>query len=200
LKQSFKSVTRTTRFDPHHHNAHGRKWPALQSGWRYAGKTKRKVDAMNHFQIKPISDQQLRQIENGATSVYGNPVQKIVVDQSPGYPCRLSLKDAKVGEEVYLFSHRPFEGQNPYCEIGPVFVHAEATQARLAPNEIPDAIKCRPVIVRSYSADETLLSGDPADRENVEQVIEQCLDRDGVDFLHIRAALTGCYLCKVERG
>jgi hypothetical protein len=154
---------------------------------------------MNNFRIQAISDQQLCQIENGATSLHDNPIQKITVDQSPGYPCRLSLEDAKIGEEVYLFSHQPFTNENPYRETGPVFVRTEADQATLEPGQIPDMIKRRPIIVRSYSADETLLSGDPAEGEDVGQVIQQCLNREGVAFLHIRAALTGCYLCKVEQ-
>ena len=36
-------------------------------------------------------------------------VQRIVADNSPGYPCRVSMRDAEVGEKVLLlnYEHQP---------------------------------------------------------------------------------------------
>jgi len=43
----------------------------------------------------------------------------ITVDTEPGYPCRVSLSDAKVGERVLAVSFSHYNVNSPYRASGP---------------------------------------------------------------------------------
>ncbi|MEM6379803.1 MAG: DUF1203 domain-containing protein [Bacteroidota bacterium] len=64
-------------------------------------------------------------------------ITKIVVDEKPGYPCRLSLEDAEIGEEILAFNYEHHQVNSPYRSSGPVFVRLSASEAKLKQNEIP---------------------------------------------------------------
>jgi len=52
--------------------------------------------------------------------------RRLIVDAKPGFPCRVSLRDAEIGERVILlpFAHQPVD--SPYCSSGPIFVREKA--------------------------------------------------------------------------
>ena len=64
-------------------------------------------------------------------------IRRQTVDRNPGYPCRVSLQDAEVGEEVLLlpFTHQP--AATPYRSGGAIFVRRGAATAQPLPGEVP---------------------------------------------------------------
>jgi hypothetical protein len=48
--------------------------------------------------------------------------KRCFADERPGYPCRISLQDAQIGEELLLlpYTHQP--ANSPYHASGPIFV------------------------------------------------------------------------------
>ncbi len=57
--------------------------------------------------------------------------RRVIATEAPGYPCRVSLVDAAVGEELILvpFAHQP--ASSPYRASGPVFVRKAARPCKL---------------------------------------------------------------------
>lgn len=55
-----------------------------------------------------------------------------VTDTKPGYPCRVTLADAEVGERVLATPFIHHDAQSPYRASGPVFVRENAQAADLA--------------------------------------------------------------------
>ena len=53
-------------------------------------------------------------------------VRRLTADEFPGYPCRVSLADAAVGEEVILLPYEHHAVDSPYRSGGPVFVRKAA--------------------------------------------------------------------------
>jgi hypothetical protein len=155
---------------------------------------------MNDFVIETISGRLQQGLKQGVNQVLGNPVTTVVADAKPGYPCRLSLEDAEVGEELYLFSHSPFPMANPYRETGPVYVRKNAAPASLAVNEIPEIALARSIIVRAYSAAGTMVSASPAASDEIVATIRALFQDKAVEFVHLRAAVTGCFLCEARRA
>ena len=51
------------------------------------------------------------------------------VTTRPGYPCRISLQDAEVGEEVLLLTFRHQAVASPYAASGPIYIRRSATQS-----------------------------------------------------------------------
>lgn len=155
---------------------------------------------MADFIIESLSSDLKEQLEQNIAKLHGNPVTTVIADGKPGYPCRFSLKDAKVGEALYLFSHSPFSMANPYRETGPVFVRKNAAPASLAVNEIPEIALARSIIVRAYSAAGTMVSASPAESDEIAATIRALFQDKAVEFVHLRAVVTGCFLCEARRA
>ena len=75
--------------------------------------------------------------------------QRVYADSKPGYPCRVSLSDAEIGDELLLlpFEHQP--ASSPYRSSGPIFVRKSALQSSLERGEIPDYVRSRLMSVRA---------------------------------------------------
>jgi hypothetical protein len=86
------------------------------------------LDPSNFEALFDLDDAQLRRARNPAP----------VADQSPGFPCRVSLEDAEVGEEVLLLAFEHMAVDSPYRASGPIYVRR--ARARTA---VPPA-SCRP--------------------------------------------------------
>ncbi|WP_127997200.1 DUF1203 domain-containing protein [Piscinibacter defluvii] len=63
-------------------------------------------------------------------------VLRVTAVSSPGYPCRVSLVDAQVGEELFLLSYTHHPVDTPYRSSGPIYVRVNAEECRLAPGEV----------------------------------------------------------------
>ncbi len=70
-------------------------------------------------------------------------VMRLRADSAPGYPCRVSLEDAVVGEELLLLPYTHMEGPSPYQATGPIFVRRGAQRRILAPGGVPQYITGR---------------------------------------------------------
>src|SRR5438132_13667709 len=77
--------------------------------------------------------------------------RRLVVDAKPGFPCRVSLQDAEIGERVILVPFVHHDVESPYRASGPIFVRETAKQIELAPDEIPEVVAGRVMSVRAYN-------------------------------------------------
>ncbi len=127
-------------------------------------------------------------------------VRRVVADQAFGFPCRVSLEDAAVGDELLLLPFEHLRTRSPYRASGPVFVRAGARRAVLEPGLLPPYVTRRWMSVRAYDADDMMTAADVCDGAEVHGVIERLLADDAVAFLHLHNAKRGCYSCRVERG
>ncbi len=127
-------------------------------------------------------------------------VQRIVVDNNPGFPCRVSLRDAEVGEIVLLMNYEHQPKQTPFRSSHAIFVREWAGQAILGRNEVPQMFRHRLLSVRAFDASGMMIDADVIDGEHLESIIEHMLANDSADYLHIHNAKLGCYAALVERG
>jgi len=93
--------------------------------------------------------------------------RRVFAETKPGYPCRVSLEDAEIGEELLLlpFEHQP--ASSPYKSSGPIFVRKASVEAHIEPGVIPDYVRTRLISVRAYDAkdfmtDATVCAGNEA--------------------------------------
>jgi len=126
-------------------------------------------------------------------------VERRIVDEPNSAPCRISLQDAEVGEEVLLFTFRHQGGASPYAASGPIFIRRSATQTFDAINVIPDQQRRRLLSVRAYSEREYLIDAEVTPGTELETVIGQFFADPRVAYLHVHNARPGCYACRVDR-
>ena len=127
-------------------------------------------------------------------------MRRIVADSKPGYPCRVSLVDAEVGERVLLlpFTHHPVPG--PYRASGPVFAREAARPAQLAVNEVPDSVRSRLLSIRGYDQEGILLGAHVTEGRALEDVVRRFFADERIEYLHVHNARAGCYSCRVDRA
>lgn len=159
-----------------------------------------KANSMNYqFVALPAEDfRHLHALSDGELGRLG--VRRMVVDEKPGYPCRVSLVDAEPGETVLLLSHTHHDVTSPYRSAGPIFVRAGASTAKPAVNEIPFMFRHRLLSVRAYDGEGLMMDADVVQGEALEGVIGRLLADPRASYLHIHNAKPGCFNCRVVRA
>ena len=126
--------------------------------------------------------------------------RRVVADSKPGFPCRVTLEDAEVGETLILLPFTHHETASPYRASGPVFVRVGAMQARPAVNDVPDSVRRRLLSVRAYGADGTLVDADVVEGKQLKFLVETFFGDERIAYLHLHNARPGCYSCRVDRA
>ena len=152
------------------------------------------------FQISPLQRERfddLLTLDDDALARRG--AKRYVVNKTPGFPCRVSLEDAAVGERVILvpFAHQAEE--RPYRASGPVIVREAARTAAIPPDTVPDLLRSRLLSVRAYDATHLMIDADVVEGRNLETLLERLLANERVSYAHIHFARPGCFACRVTR-
>lgn len=127
-------------------------------------------------------------------------VVRCAVDAEPGYPCRVSLRDAPVGARVLLLNYEHLPVASPYRSRHAIYVDPAAPQARLQPNEIPAMLERRLLSLRAFDAAGMMVDADVVEGGLLAQGIRRLLDAPGAEYLHVHFAKRGCYAARVERA
>jgi hypothetical protein len=122
-----------------------------------------------------------------------------VVTAKPGTPCRVSMRDADIGETVILLNYQHQPGNSPYRASHAVYVRENAIQAEFAVNEVPDVIRSRLVSVRFFDRDHMMVDAEVVSGEAVSSVISKGFDNAGIAYAHIHNAKPGCFAASVHR-
>jgi hypothetical protein len=125
--------------------------------------------------------------------------RRVVADEKPGYPCRVSLADAEVGERLLLlsFTHQPAD--SPYRASGPIFVREAAVQARPGVGEVPHMLRHRLLSFRAFDAAGMMVGADVAAGRELEAVVGRLLAQEGAAYIHVHNAKPGCFNCRIDR-
>lgn len=141
--------------------------------------------------------EELFQLDDAALAARG--MKRYVADTTPGFPCRVSLRDAEPGERVILTSFQHVGVRSPYQASGPIFVREAAEEALLPPDTVPELLRLRMLSVRAFDQDDLMVGAEVVDGRELEGVIERLLADRGVAYLHVHFARPGCYACRVDR-
>ena len=137
-------------------------------------------------------------LDDAGLSAHG--AVRMAVDSNPGFPCRISLEDAQVGESVLLLPWRHLDVDTPYRADGPIFVRETLREHTQIRNAIPEQQRSRLLSVRAYDAEGWMLDADAVEGTMLEALIARFFDNGAVAYLHVHNARRGCYACRVDRG
>lgn len=154
-----------------------------------------------NFQIVGLDERQFEHLFGASQEVLDkHGIERMTVETRPGYPCRISLEDAAIGETVLLLNYEHLPVASPYRSAHAIFVREGATRAIIPPNEIPEMIRIRLLSVRAFDADGMMVDADIVEGTEVQPMIERMLSLADVDFLHIHNAARGCFIARVDRA
>ena len=146
--------------------------------------------APDRFQsLFSMSDDELQQ----------HQARRVAVEANPGTPCRVSLQDAEVGEEVVLVHYEHQPADSPFRSSHAIYVRNNVAQSFLDEDEIPALFRHRLMSVRAFSKDHIMINADAIEGTYLEPVINRFLDDQEVDYIHLHYAKPGCFAARVER-
>ena len=125
--------------------------------------------------------------------------KRMTVDEHPGYPCRVSLIDAPVGERIILTPFQHHSGNSPYQSAGPIFVREAGQTAKPEVNEIPVMFHHRLLSLRAYDETAMMKSARVVEGRVLEEAIRDFFSSAEISYLQIHNAAPGCFNCTVKR-
>jgi hypothetical protein len=115
------------------------------------------------------------------------------------HPCRISLTDARPGDEVLLVNHEHHPVGSPYRMRFAIYVRRGEEQYD-AVDEVPEQLRSRMLAVRAFDEDAMMIGHEVIDGRQVEQAIERLLAKSEAAYLHVHYASPGCYAARVDRA
>jgi hypothetical protein len=122
-----------------------------------------------------------------------------IADRAPGFPCRVSLRDAAPGETLILVNYTHQPADTPYRASHAIYVRENASQAALAPGEIPALFNQRLISLRGFSAAGMMLEADVAIGLALAQAIGALFGKPAIAYIHLHYAKPGCYAARADR-
>ena len=124
------------------------------------------------FQIKALESAILLPYLNMKESaLWGHNAIWMIADADPGYPCRVSLQDASIGERVLLLPYNHLDVCSPYRATGPIIIREQAKTAKLAINQVPKMLRHRQLSLRGYDEHGMMVATDLVTGKNLEPAI-----------------------------
>jgi hypothetical protein len=128
-------------------------------------------------------------------------VSRHVVDAPVGFPCRITLADARPGDTVLLLSYEHQAADTPYRSRHAIFVGEQATATARYVDEVPPCLAVRPMIsLRAFDAGGMMVDAALAPGAELEPVIARLLARPDTAYLHAHNAGRGCYAARIDRA
>lgn len=129
----------------------------------------------------------------------GHGARRTLADAKPGYPCRISLTDAEIGDEVLLINHEHLPVSSPYRSRHAIYVRAGERQFD-AINDVPVMLRTRLLSVRGFDDAGLMTAADVVDGGQLESVVAEMLGSSRTAYLHVHFAKPGCYAARIDRA
>lgn len=153
-----------------------------------------------NFQIRHLSQDFNFLFSADETELAKHKAIKMVVSEKPGTPCRISLEDAEIGEEVVLFNYTHHKTDSPFHGSGPIFIRKEAKPKTLAINEVPEMLNHRLLSLRVYNKRGMLIDATTVQGTELKNALLQLFENEKAEYIHIHNSSQGCFHCQVDRA
>jgi hypothetical protein len=154
---------------------------------------------MQHFRIKGLPAEPfapLFAMPDWALEKQG-AVRRIA--DKAGYPCRISLTDAKAGDELILTNYEHHAVNSPYRMRFAIYVR-KGEQTFDSVDEVPEQLRTRTLAVRGFDAGGMMTGWELTDGGRLGDAIEKLFADPRASYLHAHFAAPGCYAARIERA
>ena len=155
---------------------------------------------IHNFKITGIQKDEIQDLLNlNGQELLEKGISTITVDEKPGFPCRISLVDADIGEKVLAFSYEHHRVKSPYQSSGPIFLRTNAKTANLKKNEIPKMLIHRLLSLRIYDEQAMMIDARTLKGEYLKDNIQEIFANEKAKYIHVHNSSPGCYNCQINR-
>lgn len=148
--------------------------------------------------LSPGAFQPLYGLDDAALAAHG--ARRVTADRPAAFPDRIEVRDAAPGETLILLNHQHQPADTPYRAAHAIFVREGATQAFDAVDQVPDALRIRPISLRAFDAGHEMVDADLIDGADLAEAAERLLAHPAAAYLHAHYAKRGCYAALITRA
>jgi hypothetical protein len=125
---------------------------------------------------------------------------RVTADKAPGYPCRVTLADAKPGETLILLNHVSHDVATPYRSSYAIYVREHGAAQADYRDCVPPVFVGRPLGLRAFDASGMLRTAALALAGQADAKIREVFADPDIAYIHAHNAAHGCFAAKVERA
>ena len=124
--------------------------------------------------------------------------RRVTATADMGFPCRISLQDARAGEELILLHHVSHDVETPYRSAYAIYVRPGVTAATYR-DELPPVFAGRPIALRAFDAAGMLQTARLAGPGEADVAIRDLFADAGIAYIDAHNAAHGCFAARIER-
>jgi hypothetical protein len=128
----------------------------------------------------------------------GRNARRAVAD-GPGFPCRITLEEAEIGEELVLVNHVSHDAPTPFRASHAIFVRRAAEPASFT-DEVPALFASRTLGLRGFDSEGMLRGALLAQPGEADGKIRALFEQPEIAEIHAHNAALGCFLARIERN
>jgi len=124
--------------------------------------------------------------------------RRVIADTDRGFPCRVSLEDARAGETLLLLHHTSHDVEMPFRASHAIYVRQNAPQADYT-DALPPVFAGRVLSLRGFDTTGMLRDAVLAAGEEAEGGIHALFAQPHITYIHAHNATQGCFAARVDR-
>ena len=124
--------------------------------------------------------------------------RRVTSDADRGFPCRVTLDDAREGEELLLVHHVHHDVAGPYRSAFAIFVREHAEQA-VYKDRCPPCFDGRTLSLRGFDGSGALAKAQLAAPGETHAAIRALLADPSIAYINAHNAAAGCFAARIER-
>ena len=128
-------------------------------------------------------------------------IVRMTADAPVGFPCRITLRDADVGQTLLLLNYEHQGADTPYRSRHAIFVSESAQESAVFVDEVPPCLAVRPTIsLRTFDAAGMMTAAELVPGGELAPAIERMLAAPTAAYLHAHNAGRGCFAARIDRN
>ncbi len=126
-------------------------------------------------------------------------MKRVFAASDRGFPCRVSLADARTGDEMILLNYVSHDVATPYRNAYAVYVKKQAHPPAVLVDKEPPVFAGRPLGLRAFGDDGMLKDARLAMPGEADAKIRELLADPRIATIHAHNAAHGCFVARIER-
>ena len=146
--------------------------------------------------LEPAPFARLFELDDAQLEARG--MTRMTVD-TPNFPCRISLRDCEIGDEVILLNHVSHDGDNPYRASHAIFVSRSAREPAEYADSVPPALDRRILSLRAFDEQGMMVDAALAQPGEADPAIRRLLANPAAIHIDAHNAVRGCFAARIDR-
>ena len=127
-------------------------------------------------------------------------IVRMTVTEKPSFPCRVTLLDREIGEQVLLLNHVSHDVANPYRASHAIFVTEGEIEAAEFIDDVPPVFATRTLSLRGFDDEGMMAQAVLTQPGEADDGIRRLFANPDVATIHAHNATRGCFAAKIERN